>query len=284
MPGEYALLASGNPATRAVSEGLPAATVLDSAASPRLNLTASAAAIGRRGRHRWGKNCHGHVEQVAVPPDSCDSTIRARLKAPFPIFSSSGPSFTRQLAPSSSRMTSSSWLAEIPVRGTFTVCIVSLSWETALHVMFDGVAPELLVPPVNVRRLALHPQGLAPRVVNFAEWGRHVTEMIHHQIDRRPDPGEAALLSELDGYVGDGPPEPGSDYMGLAMPLHLTSSAGNLKLLTTVTSFATAVDVTIAELRLEAFLPADAETATRLESLRASRRSSPPVALPGLVQ
>ncbi len=154
----------------------------------------------------------------------------------------------------------------------------------ALHVMLDGVAPELLVPPVNVRRLALHPQGLAPRVVNFAEWGRHVTEMIHHQIDRRPDPGEAALLSELDGYVGDGPPEPGSDYMGLAMPLHLTSSAGNLKLLTTVTSFATAVDVTIAELRLEAFLPADAETATRLESLRASRRSSPPVALPGLVQ
>lgn len=158
-----------------------------------------------------------------------------------------------------------------------------LAGNEALNVMFDGVAPGLLVPPVNVRRLALHPQGLAPRVVNFAEWGRHVTEMIHHQIDWRPDPGEAALLSELDGYVGDGPAEPGPDYMGLAMPLHLASSAGDLKLLTTVTSFATAVDVTIAELRLEAFLPADAQTATRLGSLRVTRRSSPPVALPGLV-
>ena len=107
--------------------------------------------------------------------------------------------------------------------------------------------------------------------------------MIHHQIGRRPDPGDAALLSELDGYVGDGPAEPGPGSMGLAMPLYLASSAGDLKLLTTVTSFATAVDVTIAGLRLEAFLPADAQTATRLEWLRVTRRSSPPVALPGLV-
>jgi transcriptional regulator with XRE-family HTH domain len=159
-----------------------------------------------------------------------------------------------------------------------------LACNEALGVMIDGIAPELLVPPVNVRRLALHPLGLAPRVINFAEWGRHVTEMIRHQIDRRPDDGEAALLSELDEYVGDGPAEPGSDYMGLAMPLHLKSSAGDLRLLTTVTSFSTAVDVTIAELRLEAFLPADAETATRLDSLRVKRRSNPPVALPGLVQ
>lgn len=68
------------------------------------------------------------------------------------------------------------------------------------------------------------------------------------------------------------PAEPGSDYTGLAMPLHLASSAGDLTLLTTVTSFNTAVDVTIAELRLEAFLPADADTAARLESLRQARR------------
>ena len=73
--------------------------------------------------------------------------------------------------------------------------------------------------------------------------------------------------------VGDVPVEKSPDYMGLAMPLHITSSAGNLTLLTTVTSFNTAVDVTIAELRLEAFLSADADTAARLESLRETRRS-----------
>jgi hypothetical protein len=150
--------------------------------------------------------------------------------------------------------------------------------------MLEGVAPELLIPPVNVRRLALHPQGLAPRVLNFGEWGRHVTEMIRHQIDRRPNADEAALLSELDVYVNDQPVKPSPDYMGLAMPLHLASSAGDLKLLMTVTSFNTAIDVTIAELRLEAFVPADANTAARLESLKTSRRPNPPPAPPGLMQ
>jgi hypothetical protein len=75
--------------------------------------------------------------------------------------------------------------------------------------------------------------------------------------------------------------ETASDYMGLAMPLHLASSVGNLTLLTTVTSFNTPVDVTIAELRLEAFLPADADTAGRLESWGEMRRSEPPEAVAG---
>ena len=151
-----------------------------------------------------------------------------------------------------------------------------LAGNEALEIMLEGVAPQLLIAPVNVRRLALHPKGLAPRVLNFGEWGRHVTEMIRRQIDRRPDADEAALLSELDAYVDDQPVKPSSDYMGLATPLHLTSSAGDLKLLMTVTSFNTAIDVTIAELRLEAFVPADANTAARLESLQTSRRSNPP--------
>lgn len=145
----------------------------------------------------------------------------------------------------------------------------------ALDVLLEGVDADLLAPPVNVRRVALHPRGLAPRVRNFAEWGHHVVEMTHREVDRRPDTAESELLIELEGYVGQVPVEPGSDYMGLAMPLHLASSAGDLTLLTTVTSFNTAVDVTIAELRLEAFLPADADTAVRLDSLGEMRRSLP---------
>jgi len=109
-------------------------------------------------------------------------------------------------------------------------------------------------------------------VLNFAEWGRHVVEMIHRDLSRQPDPVESELLIELEGYVNDVPVEQGPDYMGLAMPLRLSSSAGNLTLLTMVTSFSTAVDVTIAELRLEAFLPAEADTAARLESLREMRQ------------
>jgi transcriptional regulator with XRE-family HTH domain len=149
-----------------------------------------------------------------------------------------------------------------------------LAGNEAFDILLEGVDASLLVPPVNVRRVALHPRGLAPRVLNFTEWGRHVVQMIHRELNRQPDPAESELLIELEGYVGDEVPvEHSSDYMGLAMPLQLASSAGTLTLLTTLTSFSTAVDVTIAELRLEAFLPADADTAARLESLREMRRS-----------
>jgi transcriptional regulator with XRE-family HTH domain len=148
-----------------------------------------------------------------------------------------------------------------------------LAGNEALGILLEGVDASLLVPPVNVRRVALHPRGLAPRVLNFAEWGRHVVEMIHRDVSRRPDPVESELLIELEGYLDNAPAEHGPDYMGLAMPLHLASPAGNLTLLTTVTSFSTAVDVTVAELRLEAFLPADADTAARLKSLREMRQS-----------
>lgn len=126
----------------------------------------------------------------------------------------------------------------------------------------EGIDPALLVPPINAYRLALHPRGMAPRIVNFPEWARHVVERLHQESVRNPDQHLAALSAELAAYV----PELalGSDHLGFAVPLHLRSSAGELRLLTTVTTFATAVDVTIAELKLEAFLPADQATAALL--------------------
>ncbi|MEW9551154.1 helix-turn-helix domain-containing protein [Nonomuraea sp. NPDC050783] len=131
--------------------------------------------------------------------------------------------------------------------------------NAAFGLLCEGAAPELLEPPVNVLRLALHPGGTAGRVVNLAEWGRHITGSLRDHFDRSPDPRLAELIAELDGYL----PEPGppAEHLGFAVPLRLRVPEGELRLITTLTSFATAVDVTLSELRLEAFLPADESTA-----------------------
>jgi transcriptional regulator with XRE-family HTH domain len=129
----------------------------------------------------------------------------------------------------------------------------------ALDVLAEGAAPWLLEPPVNVLRLAVHPLGMAPRVLNLDEWGRHIIDSLRARVLRSPDPRLDAFLAELEEYVP--PPAPGVDHLGFAVPLRLQSDSGELRLITTLTSFATAIDVTLAELHLEAFLPADVATA-----------------------
>jgi transcriptional regulator with XRE-family HTH domain len=128
----------------------------------------------------------------------------------------------------------------------------------AFDVFHEGVDPSLLQAPVNVFRLALHPAGVAPRVGNLPEWGRHITENLRARLVRTPDPALDELLSELEGYLPPLPEE--TDVLGFAVPLELESTDGHLRLMTTLTSFATAFDVTLAELHLEAFLPADEAT------------------------
>jgi MmyB-like transcription regulator ligand binding domain len=132
----------------------------------------------------------------------------------------------------------------------------------AFGVLTEGAAAELAGPAANVYRLALHPRGMAPRIVNFAEWGRHVLEGIKAEILRNPDDQLTGLRAELEAYVPDCPLAPG--HLGFAVPLQLRSAAGELRLMTTITTFATAVDVTISELKLEAFLPVDQATAAIL--------------------
>lgn len=132
----------------------------------------------------------------------------------------------------------------------------------AFGLFADGCAPELLRPPVNVRRLALHPKGLAPRVVNLPEWGRHITEAMRSRVRISPDPRAEELIAELEAYLP--PAHPGPGYLGFAVPLQLRSDGGDLRLITTLTSFATATDISLAELHLEAFLPADEATARYL--------------------
>jgi len=141
--------------------------------------------------------------------------------------------------------------------------------NAAVDVLTAGAARHLLQPPVNVLRLAVHPEGMAARVSNLAEWGRHIVENLRARALRSPDPRLDAFIAELERYLPT--TAPGAGHLGFAVPLRLRSEEGELALITTLTSFATATDVTLAELQLEAFLPADEATARILRNRLISR-------------
>ena len=133
--------------------------------------------------------------------------------------------------------------------------------NSAFGLLTEGVAKSLLNAPINVLRVALHPEGMAARVVNLDDWRRHI---LHGLRERSPHPRIDALIEELEGY---GMPSPGArpvESLGFAVPLHLHSSTGDVRLVATISTFVAALDVTLSELRLEAFLPADAATAAIL--------------------
>jgi transcriptional regulator with XRE-family HTH domain len=127
------------------------------------------------------------------------------------------------------------------------------------RILTEGSAEHLRA---NAYRLALHPDGMAPRIANFAEWAWHVLNNIAAELARNPDERLAALHAELSRYVP--PARTGPGHLGFAVPLELRTSYGELRLMTTISSFANAVDVTISELKLEAFLPADQATSAAL--------------------
>lgn len=128
-----------------------------------------------------------------------------------------------------------------------------------------GAADELIAPPVNVLRLSLHPDGLAPRIINLAQWRAHILHRLDDQVEASADPVLAALLDELRTYPGGEVRSASPDvYDGVAVPLMLRTEAGDLSFLSTTTMFGTPIDITLAELAIEAFLPADARTAALL--------------------
>ncbi|MGZ4176320.1 MAG: helix-turn-helix domain-containing protein [Solirubrobacteraceae bacterium] len=145
----------------------------------------------------------------------------------------------------------------------------------ALDPFLDGVAPELLVPPVNTIRLALHPDGVAPRILNLGEYRADLIERLERAARLTGDPGLAELHEEMLGYPGPEPPDgrTGSAQAGMAavaVGLRLAPVPGSdgpeLSFFSTITTFGTAVDVTVSELALEAFFPADAQTADYLRT------------------
>jgi transcriptional regulator with XRE-family HTH domain len=159
-----------------------------------------------------------------------------------------------------------------------------VSANAAFYALTAGVAPHLLAAPVSVPRMLLHPQGLAPRIVNRNEWAWHIIDRIQAESVRNPDDRLRGLAAEL---IGLAPPRPGDSphHLGFAVPLRLRTSDPDddreLTLITTLTHFGTATDVTVAELRLEAFLPADEATSAMLTELVEQRRPSLPGSQPG---
>jgi transcriptional regulator with XRE-family HTH domain len=144
-----------------------------------------------------------------------------------------------------------------------------LAGNRAARLFTAGVAPELLVPPVNVLRVCLHPDGLARRIRNLGEWGDHVLTNLGKQLALAPSADLGSLRDEMAGHLAAQGVTPATDPgpPRLAVPLHLATEAGDLRLLATVATFGTALDATLAELTIEAFLPADDETRRALARL-----------------
>ena len=128
----------------------------------------------------------------------------------------------------------------------------------AVPPLLDGVAAELLRPPINIYRLALHPDGLAPRIRNLADWAGHLIDRLARQQRQTGDHRLAELLEEIRGYpAGRTPADPADPLRDVLITLRLDHPAGELNLISTVTTFGAPHDVTLAELGVEAFFPAD---------------------------
>jgi transcriptional regulator with XRE-family HTH domain len=139
----------------------------------------------------------------------------------------------------------------------------------AVASLLSGLPASLLDPPVNVLRLSLHPDGLAPRIANLPQWRAHLLDRLRHQIEITADPALESLMKELRGYptpISRAPAAP-DKFGGVAVPLQIVTKAGKLSFLSTTTVFGTPVDVTVSELAIESFFPADDATARTLQTI-----------------
>ena len=138
-----------------------------------------------------------------------------------------------------------------------------LAYNQGVAPLLAGLPADLLSPPVNVLRLSLHPRGLASLIVNLGGWKAHLLDRLRGQVAVSGDPALEALARELESY-----PAPQADALAghpdVFLPLTLRTDAGELSFMSTTTMFGTPVDITLAEIAVEAFFPADAATAQLL--------------------
>lgn len=142
-----------------------------------------------------------------------------------------------------------------------------LDANDALGLLTAGVAPDLLEAPANALRVALHPRGMAPRVVNLGEWSAHLLSRLRREASVTGDRELERLHEELASYPGVElePPSGQLAAADVAMSLRLLDDdGGELSFFSTISTFGTAIDVTLAELSIEAFYPTNAHTAARL--------------------
>ncbi|MFL1428613.1 MULTISPECIES: helix-turn-helix domain-containing protein [unclassified Nocardiopsis] len=152
----------------------------------------------------------------------------------------------------------------------YPAVVVDRDWtlieaNTGIGLLLEGVDPDLLAPPVNVLRVGLHPRGMAPAIANLDQWRAHLLHRLRLQADWTGDTGLAELYRELAAYPG-GDPGPPRGTPPIAVPLRLCRGGRELSFLSTVATFGTPLDVTVSELVIESFFPADDATTRTLRT------------------
>jgi transcriptional regulator with XRE-family HTH domain len=149
----------------------------------------------------------------------------------------------------------------------YPAVIVDREWEVVAsnrpaQLLLEGVPEELLAPPLNALRVTLHPEGMAPHILNFREWSDHLLTRLHRQALLSQEPALAALERELLTYPGVEPASGVSEPANmLFVPLRLRLPSGTeLSLFSTLATFGTALDITLEELSIESFFPANQAT------------------------
>jgi MmyB-like transcription regulator ligand binding domain len=156
----------------------------------------------------------------------------------------------------------------------YPAVVVDRRWNmvdanSTITTLLADVAAPLLAPPVNVLRVSLHPEGLAPRIANLGEWRAHLLGRLRRQVALTADTDLTDLYEELRGYPCD-QPEPEVELPGpgdVVVPLRLRYDDGELAFFSTVATFGTPLDITVAELAIESFFPADDVTASALRAV-----------------
>ncbi|MFI5780866.1 helix-turn-helix domain-containing protein [Nocardia sp. NPDC051570] len=148
----------------------------------------------------------------------------------------------------------------------FPALAVDMNWNMVdsnrgIGLFLDGIPAELLTPPVNALRLSLHPEGMAPRIANLAEWRGHLLERLQRQIEISGSTELAALHRELCDYPGGEQPPGLPEPEQAVVPLRLRHNGTELAFLSAMTIFGTPMNITVAELAIESFFPADPATA-----------------------
>lgn len=142
-----------------------------------------------------------------------------------------------------------------------------------IAMLLDGIPEHLLAPPLNAMRLTLHPEGLAPKIRNLREWRGHLLHQMERQIALRRSETLHALYEEVAGYPfpespsSEGAAEPPEPVPLIALPMQIEHDGRVLSFISSISTFNTPMDVTVAELAVETFLPADPATVKYLQSL-----------------
>jgi transcriptional regulator with XRE-family HTH domain len=144
-----------------------------------------------------------------------------------------------------------------------------LAANRGIIMLLEGVPESLLTPPLNAMRLTLHPEGLAPRIRNLRAWRDHLLAQMDRQIALRRSQPLRALYEEVAAYPVPDPAEedePIDPVPYFALPMQIEHDGRVLSFISSISTFNTPMDVTVAELAIETFLPADPATAKYLQS------------------